>query len=404
MSERLDIGVDLVGHAVLFPDGIDLRSATDAADRAGRALGDRDADPSACELHVVRSMVASLRGRTEEGREGAEHAYRLAVRLSDARAIGLADVVGAWHRLADGEVSDALSRIDAAWLTADEAEDEVVAPLAARTAGWMHMAVFDLPGARVQLMREIGKRRASPSSMERKLLGDALATVGAMSGRIGEAVRLSDTASLDDGASTARPIVAACQGHFDEAEELWRQVHERARTAGCVAPWISDLQLARLLRFTDRAEEARDLLSATLGSVYGAGILPAELAVRADVALVSTILDDTEGAEQQLQRCDEILAMGDHWCGVTARVELARAALHGASGVTGAAVRAFERAADAFNRYSMPWDEAEAHVLWGRMLLDNGRGDGRSELDAAVMIYDECRAGRAWADTVRALA
>ena len=398
ISERIEVGVDLVSHVRLFPDGIDMPRATADMRQAASKLGGRDADPSACELHMLASMMNALEGRIDVARSESESARRLAIRLEDERAVALTDIVSAWMSLAEGSVDEALTRLDAAWNAGDASGEEVVAPLAARVAGWAHLSVLDLPGARVELMREIGKRRASRSSPERKLLGDTLAAVGALSGRIGEAVRLAETAGLEPSASTAQPIIAFCQGEFEDAEALWQQGHERARSDGRMAPWIADGWHAKLLRATGRPEAAKDLLADTLGSVYGAGFVPGELAIRADVALTCSILGDTENAERHLARCDEILAAREDWHGVGARVEFARAAYHGAMGITGAAVRGFERAADAFNHCSSPWDAAEAHQVWGRFLLGLGRNDGQAELDAAVRIYEECRAGRAWRD------
>jgi DNA-binding CsgD family transcriptional regulator len=110
-------------------------------------------------------------------------------------------------------------------------------------------------------------------------------------------------------------------------------------------------------------------------------------------------------AEAVVQRCRELLASGEDWRGRAGRVVLAEAAIAYAGGRLEEADERFEAALDVFQRYSLPWDEAEAHHLRGRLLARLGkqqRPQAAGSFDAAAEIYRRIDAARPWLDALAA--
>jgi hypothetical protein len=93
----------------------------------------------------------------------------------------------------------------------------------------------------------------------------------------------------------------------------------------------------------------------------------------------------------------------EDWRGLAGRHALAEAVILAAEGSLSAAAGRFQHALDIFRGHGLPWEEAEASLLWGRALRRAGDWRRADELvDAALGIYRRCGAGSPWSD--RALA
>jgi hypothetical protein len=124
---------------------------------------------------------------------------------------------------------------------------------------------------------------------------------------------------------------------------------------------------------------------------------------RIDLALCQGERGAPARARQHLDRAGTLMTPQEDWRGLTGRFALAEAVILAAEGSLSAAAGGFQHARDIFRSRGLPWEEAEASLLWGRALRGAGDWHGADELvDAALGIYRRCGAGSSWLD--RALA
>lgn len=91
------------------------------------------------------------------------------------------------------------------------------------------------------------------------------------------------------------------------------------------------------------------------------------------------------------------MAAGENWCGLAGFVVLAEAVLAAAEGRPKDAGAQFEKAADTFRRYQVPFEEADALYYWARALNASGEyARANEKLDAAIAIYQRWGAGERW--------
>ena len=93
----------------------------------------------------------------------------------------------------------------------------------------------------------------------------------------------------------------------------------------------------------------------------------------------------------------------ENWFGIAGMVERAEAVVAAAQDRYAAAETHFERAIATFQRYCLPWEEANTLQYWGRALLVAGeRTHAIEKLDAAIEIYRAHGAGTQFIDYVLA--
>jgi tetratricopeptide (TPR) repeat protein len=110
-------------------------------------------------------------------------------------------------------------------------------------------------------------------------------------------------------------------------------------------------------------------------------------------------LDD---AAAQVSRGNEVSA-GEDWCGLGGHLARAQAAVAAAAHKFDEAEAGFESAVTIFQKYTLPWEEAETLQRWGRALLATGAADRAIEkFDSAIEIYRRHGAGQRWIDRVMA--
>jgi DNA-binding CsgD family transcriptional regulator len=195
------------------------------------------------------------------------------------------------------------------------------------------------------------------------------------------------------------------EGNWDKAETFWAEEITAARAAG--NGWYICRHTSRLLsqiyRLTGRIDQARALAEETLTWALDGGHVPYEMCARAELALLFVETGRPAEAESHLARCREIMAAGEDWRGLGGRVALAEGLLLAAEGKYTEADPLFDKALEAFRRYKVPWDEAEALYLRGRVKARATRGRSREALesfDLAIAIYREHAGGQRWIDRV----
>ncbi len=133
------------------------------------------------------------------------------------------------------------------------------------------------------------------------------------------------------------------------------------------------------------------------------GQLPAEIWARRELALLLADTGRLEDAEAHFDRCRQILAGGEDWRGLAARVASAEAVVFVARHRVEEAEARFTAALESFRRYTLPWGEAETLRRSGIARLHAGDRRGAVEkLAAAAEVYRRCGAGAHWIEPVLA--
>jgi tetratricopeptide (TPR) repeat protein len=178
---------------------------------------------------------------------------------------------------------------------------------------------------------------------------------------------------------------------------------ERWRSAGSLLDeLLVSLELARLHRFTGERALAMQFLLRRLEICVEGGDLCHELITRAALATMAAEGNVSE-ALSHLERCRQIVSAGENWFGIAGSVERAEAVVAAAQCEYSAAEAHFEKAITTFQRYCLPWEEADTLQFWGRALLEAGeRRSAIEKFDAAIEIYGSRGAGMRFIDYVMA--
>jgi tetratricopeptide (TPR) repeat protein len=246
---------------------------------------------------------------------------------------------------------------------------------------------------------------ADPERLEkvpsvRHALAERLAIVNLMTGDLAEAGKLSAVGP----SSSLSGLISMYTGDWQAADKHLRQSLSIARRSGSrVRESDTTLWFAQLLRIEGAFAQARALLEEGLRA-FGDGSLPlVEMWLRPEFVLLLVENGDIAVAESQLARCSEIIAAGEDWRGLVGHVARAKAVVAAAQGKLQEAESQFETAVRIFQRYSLPWEEAEALYYWGRALIAaNLNSRGGEKLAAAIEIYRRHQASQRWIDRIEA--
>jgi tetratricopeptide (TPR) repeat protein len=255
------------------------------------------------------------------------------------------------------------------------------------------------PGeAKELLLKGLAEPAIANVPIIRRSLLRQLAIVCLMSGELEQARSLVDEVRdrLTSGA------FALHAGDWTHAQPVLEEALSKARASG-VRKWEADLSFwyARLLRVRGDHARASAFLEDALRA-FGDGSLPLfEMWIRPEFALVKAEEGNTAEARTELTRCRNIMAEGEDWSGLEAAVVRAEAVVAAAEHRFRDAEAGFERAIGIFERYSVPWEEAETLYHWGRALADAGEnGSANEKFDSAIDIYRRIGAGQPWTERV----
>ncbi len=130
-----------------------------------------------------------------------------------------------------------------------------------------------------------------------------------------------------------------------------------------------------------------------------------EVRDRPGLAMAYAAQGRLDEARAEVDRCREIMALGEDWRGAAGCVILADAVLAAAGRRMEDAEGLLEQAIEILRRYQLPWNEADGLLLWAELLSAHGhryRAPALERVDAAIDIYTRHGAGQPLID--RALA
>ena len=227
-------------------------------------------------------------------------------------------------------------------------------------------------------------------------LVETLAIMHVMTGSLEDAQALVDKAP----STLLRGIIAIHGGDWTAAKSVLETGLSITRASGA-RERHADLSFwyARLLRITGQTANGCAFLDDAL-QIFGAGSLPlVELWLRPECILA---LEGKDAAQSHLVRCQKILASQEDWRGLVGAVARAEAVVAAADDRIQDAETFFELAIATFTRYSLPWEQSETLLLWGRVLAAGDEHRAYEKFDAAIEIYRRYGAGQRWIDRVEA--
>jgi class 3 adenylate cyclase/tetratricopeptide (TPR) repeat protein len=370
---------------------------------AEAALRDGPETASLGHLYSGLASAAHIHLRLAEQLAASQRAMAIGERIGDAELHADAARIQGYALVGSGRVAEGLAVVEWTWQAADRAEAVVPAFWAAMAGGIISVRLLGDPADGVGWYeRELGRPRLAHTPHLRYNVLNSLAFAEALRGDLDAAHRIG--AEIGGLNAIVGVQVAFWSGAWDQAlHQFTEQRQQFARTGQRWNEWWFLYTVAQAChRWGDRAR-ARDLLDDALAMAVEGEYIAMELATRAELALLHAQLGDPEQGRPHLARCQTILAAGEDWRGRAGRITLAEAAILAAERRPHDADGPFARAIDTFVRYSLPWDEAEAHHLWGRSLHAAGeRARAVEQFDAAIAVYRRIGASEQWVERVLA--
>ena len=228
-----------------------------------------------------------------------------------------------------------------------------------------------------------------------RALDETLAIMHVMTGNLEDAQALVDRAP----SSLLRGMIAIHGGDWRAAKSVLESGLSITGASGA-RERHADLSFwyGRLLRVSGEQIQASAFLDDAL-QIFGEGSLPlVEMWLRPECILA---LRGKDAAQSHLARCREILASQEDWRGLVGAVARAEAVVAAAENRIQDAETFFERAIATFTRYSLPWEQAETLLLWGRAIAAGDERLANEKFDAAIEIYRRYGAGERWLERVQ---
>jgi class 3 adenylate cyclase len=161
--------------------------------------------------------------------------------------------------------------------------------------------------------------------------------------------------------------------------------------------------LARLRGFIGDEPGARAACADAIALCEQVGDRQSLLRPLLQLAILEARRGDLSAAEAPLARAREIIDGPEDHRGMVGLLARADAALAAARGDWATATKHFEHSLEILQRFGVPFEEAETHLVWGNALLRSGdRRRAPEQLDRALEIYRRIGADSQWLE--RALA
>lgn len=378
-------------HLTTYPAALDVAAGMAHYQAAKAELAHQPATRQLCYLYIGMAMGAVFGVRTEELDDASRRAVELARTLDDESLAGWACYHRAWWAFNQGRLKESHSMHERMYDTAGRLHDTGMGAWAAFGRALFHGVYLTDPlTARRWCTRGLALPQLDAHPRQRASLLDQLGQAAGSSGELAEARRIA--ADLDRGTVLERMLLY-WSGDWEEAEAAWLAASERdARSGDRLDGTLNAYWLGRVRRLLGRHDAAHSALAEGLTVAVQGPQLPAEVMLRAELALLAADCGQPKAGRADLARCQEIIAIGEDWRGIAGRVAMAAAVLAASEGKPAEAAGTFDAAVRTFRAHACQWDEAEAWSLRAKALpTETGR-----QRDTAATLYLRIGASPRW--------
>lgn len=377
----------------------DLPKAIEHSRKADEILAKYPA--SAAHVLALIGLTTSLQGRglSGEALQVADRAYRLADEVGIPLLEAAVDVVWCTTAQALGRIREGRERSERAWQTAQTANQSLISALATANLGqsWM---VLDGKWSFPLIERGLAALGRTQAPIQRHLIRVGRAQLLAHAGRL---IELDETLAELGEQGMGEPH-AWMYVDWDKAEQMQRRSGEYMRKSqndGVLV--VHDRLMGRVAYLKSDFEGAVRCHTESIERCLRVGAERDELHSRVDMIVIESARGNLDRAEEHLTRGREILSRPDDWCGLEGAFAKASGAFESARGNSAQATVHFERSIEIFNRYGVPFEEAETNFVWGSTLYSTGSGQpARERFDRALAIYRRIGASAQWLERVLA--
>lgn len=350
-------------------------------------------DTSSGWLHRGMSVALFQQVRIEEALASAKRGYQLWRETSNPQWLD----AGAWVAQLlslQGRHREAAAMRQEVMLALQGVRDPGIFQTVTWSTAWVHMVMLNPVEA--QRFFTMIVEHEGLSSHQRSGGFEFLVQTELMMGNLARARELAAAHRTNP---SFRSVLARFEGDFERAAELERTMIEWGRRTGHLWNVVVALpSLAQAVNLLGDPKQALEILEEDM-ELYEPSNYWLEASVRPFAASLELIAGRPERAEAHLQISRGILAQGENWFGregLTHRAEGRLAAVLGRP-----FKEHFENAVTIFQRYCLPFEEADTLTSWGSALLGiANRAAADAKFDAAVAIYRRCGAGQRWIDRV----
>jgi hypothetical protein len=266
--------------------------------------------------------------------------------------------------------------------------------------GFMSLLLWDPRAAQTAFAMGLGDMPPDKDSSLREILCSHLGYAKLFAGDLRAAEELAITSRND----LFKAQLALYKGNWTDARSLLLMERDRAHALGNHRlEWGVMFWLARLYRAELNLANAEDVLRSSL--TIGEERIPAhEICSRTELALLLVQLDRVDEARSEVARCEELAIATEEWRGLRGLILRAQAVLMAATLHWAEANVHFEKAREVFQKYALPWEEAENTLAWGVFLLvtqDNESAEAKWAV--ADSLYRSHEYGQKWLDRIREL-
>ncbi len=382
---------------------MDIPRAIELFRQAERGLAD---EPESLAYGYWLGTLSTATGlwdaRPAEALETAPGAIRIARRLGHESLKVLGEMVHGFVVVSTGAVDEGLALIEQAWESADRIDHRILGMRTVHIRSLWGLVLFEPAVVIRWVERELSRPRLTHVPIQSRTLQGSLAWAYALAGRLPDAERLRPEIGDLPVSMTYGPALELWQGDWPATEETLREGTRRCREMGdrldeiLLYGWIA--AVCRLRGDLDGAEAS---LNDGLAIAVPESLGTYEAGFRVDLAILDVDRSRLESARRHLDRARELMA-GQDFRGIADRFAMAEAALDAEEDPFRAGPR-FERAVEALHARLLPWDEAEALLLWSRAAARSDPSLAEKKLAAANEIYRRCGAGTAWFERAEAL-
>jgi len=378
-------------HLTTYPATLDVTAALAHYQAAEAELARQPGRRRLGYLYVGMAMAAVFDVATGQLEDASRRALALAEELADEPLAGWASYQRAWWAFNRGRLAESLSLHERMRDFATRLGDVSMGAWAASgQALQCGMYLADPLTARTWIARGLALPRLEAFARQHDNLLDHLGHAKGSSGELSEARRIA--ADLGPGTVLERMLLY-WSGDWEQAEAAWAAARDRdARSGDRLDATLNAYWLGRVRRLLGAHQAAGAALNEGLAVAVHGPQVPAEVMLRAELALLAASSGQFEASRTQLARCQQIVQAGEDWRGLAGRVALATGMLAAADSRPGPAGEAFAAAVGTFHAHGCAWDEAEARCLWAKALpAETGR-----QRQTATDLYRRISAGPRW--------